>query len=823
MKTSRLRVIAIFLAVLALVIAACGPQATEEPTEEPAAEPTTAEVVDAEPTEEITEEATEEATEEMTDTEATEEATEEMGDVVDVAVNTEGFNVLVAAVQAAGLEETLREGEFTVFAPTDEAFEALLEELDVTQEDLLARDDLADILTYHVVAGTVTSDMLEAGDVETVNGATVTVSLDDGVMVNDATVVTADVMASNGVIHVIDSVLLPPAPEAEATDDMGDMEATAEATEAMDDMEATAEATDDMDAGAEATEAMGDMEATVEATEAMGDMEATAEATEAMGDMEATAEATEDMADMEATVEATEAMADMEATAEVTEAMGDMEATAEVTEAMGDMEATAEATEAMGDMEATAEATEAMGDMGGEMDMGEVTLYDGTFDFEYPSNYEVRESATVDTVSLSADSQQIMVVGPASYNLVIGGETFESEGDALAFYLERRGYTVGEMTDMMMGLASYDITLPRRGLVGAATLVDLNNDRRAVIIELADTAENVPNEVGAMVMETISYIDLVDTAIAADDFNVLVAAVQAAELEETLRSGEFTVFAPTDAAFEAALEALGLTQDELLASENLADILTYHVVEGTVTSDAVVELDGETVTTVQGATLTVGITEEGGVTLTDGMENTVNVVQTDIEAANGVIHVIDGVLLPPPEPEATAEATEEATAEATEEAAEEDGATIVRLASETPDLNTLGTLVIRAGLFDALSDTDTELTVFAPTNEAFTAALDALGITLDELVSDREALRNILLYHVVEGEVTSDMLEAGDVTTLNGATVTISLEDGVMVNDATVVIADVQASNGVVHVIDGVLLPPAGDDAEATEEGEGDE
>jgi uncharacterized surface protein with fasciclin (FAS1) repeats len=367
-----------------------------------------------------------------------------------------------------------------------------------------------------------------------------------------------------------------------------------------------------------------------------------------------------------------------------------------------------------------------------------------------------------------------------------------------------------------------------------------------------------------MVMETISYIDLVDTAVAADDFNVLVAAVQAAELEETLRSGEFTVFAPTDAAFEALLDELGATQDELLARDDLADILTYHVVEGTVTSDAVVELDGETVTTVQGATLTVGITEEGGVTLTDGMENTVNVVQTDIDAANGVIHVIDSVLLPPPpEPEATPEATaemtmeatEEATAEATAEATEEmaddeaeaeateemaaeeedeemeateeaveaEGATIVRLASETPELNTLGTLVIRAGLFGALSDTDTELTVFAPTNEAFTAALDELGITVDDLVADRDMLQSILLYHVVEGEVTSDMLEAGEVTTLNGATVTISLEDGVMVNDATVVMPDVQASNGVVHVIDSVLLPPAGDDAEATEEGESDE
>jgi uncharacterized surface protein with fasciclin (FAS1) repeats len=684
--------------------------------------------------------------------EATEEATEETtDDLVDVAVASEDFNVLVAAVQEAELEDTLRDGEFTVFAPTDEAFEALLEELDATQEELLAREDLADILTYHVVEGTVTSDMLEAGEVTTVNGATVTINLEDGVMVNDATVVTADVEASNGVIHVIDSVLLPPAE---------DMEATPEATEDMTDMD------DDED-----------MEATPEATEDMGDM----------GDDE------------------------------------DMDT--EDTEDTGDME------------------------------MGEATLYDGTFDFEYPDNYELRESGTVDTVTLNADSQQVMVVGPDSYNRVIGGETFESDAEALAFYLERRGYMVGDETDMMMGLASYDVTLPRRGLVGAATLVDLNNDRRTVVIEMADTEENIPGEAGAMVMETITYIDLVDTAINADGFDVLVAAVQEAELEDTLRSGEFTVFAPTDDAFGALLDELGVTQEELLEREDLADILTYHVVEGTVTSDAVLELDGETVTTVQGATLTVGVTEEGGVTLTDGMENTVNVVQTDIEAANGVIHVIDSVLLPPPpEPEATPEATEEmadmeateeATAEATEAAAdtedeadmddedmdtedtmEAEGATIVRLASETPELNTLGTLVIRAGLFGALSDTDAELTVFAPTNDAFNATLDELGITVDDLVADRDMLRNILLYHVVEGEVTSDMLEAGEVTTLNGATVTISLEDGVMVNDATVVTADVQASNGVVHVIDGVLLPPSGDDAEATEEtedSEGDE
>ena len=140
--------------------------------------------------------------------------------------------------------------------------------------------------------------------------------------------------------------------------------------------------------------------------------------------------------------------------------------------------------------------------------------------------------------------------------------------------------------------------------------------------------------------------DIVDTAIAAGDFTTLVAAVQAAGLEETLRGeGPFTVFAPTDDAF-AALPAG--TVDTLLADPtgDLADILTYHVVAGEVLAADVVGLDGQAVETVNGATFTVNVGDDGTVTLTDAAGNEVTVVATDIMATNGVIHVIDAVLLP---------------------------------------------------------------------------------------------------------------------------------------------------------------------------------
>lgn len=131
-------------------------------------------------------------------------------DIVDTAIDAGSFTTLVAAVTAAGLVDTLKgEGPFTVFAPTDEAFAALPEG---TVESLLADPEaLAAILTYHVVAGKVMSTDLSDGMMaKTVNGADITIMTAAGVMVNEANVTAADIEASNGVIHVIDTVLIPP-------------------------------------------------------------------------------------------------------------------------------------------------------------------------------------------------------------------------------------------------------------------------------------------------------------------------------------------------------------------------------------------------------------------------------------------------------------------------------------------------------------------------------------------------------------------------------------------------------------------------------------
>jgi uncharacterized surface protein with fasciclin (FAS1) repeats len=140
--------------------------------------------------------------------------------------------------------------------------------------------------------------------------------------------------------------------------------------------------------------------------------------------------------------------------------------------------------------------------------------------------------------------------------------------------------------------------------------------------------------------------DIVDTAIAAGDFTTLVAAVQAAGLEDTLRGeGPFTVFAPTDDAFAALPDG---TIETLLGDPagDLTDILTYHVVSGAMPAADVVELDGQQITTVNGAAISVGVADDGSVTLTDAAGNDVAVVATDVQANNGVIHVIDAVLLP---------------------------------------------------------------------------------------------------------------------------------------------------------------------------------
>ena len=139
-------------------------------------------------------------------------------------------------------------------------------------------------------------------------------------------------------------------------------------------------------------------------------------------------------------------------------------------------------------------------------------------------------------------------------------------------------------------------------------------------------------------------MDIVDTAVAAGSFGTLATALTEAGLVETLKGdGPLTVFAPTDEAFAALPD--GALDDLVADKEKLTEVLTYHVVAGEVMASAVAGMDGDKVTTVQGGTFTVKVAD-GKVSLTDAAGNTVNVIQTDVTASNGVIHVIDGVLMP---------------------------------------------------------------------------------------------------------------------------------------------------------------------------------
>lgn len=274
---------------------------------------------------------------------------------------------------------------------------------------------------------------------------------------------------------------------------------------------------------------------------------------------------------------------------------------------------------------------------------------------------------------------------------------------------------------------------------------------------------------------------IVDIAMADGRFNTLVAAVTEAGLADTLADdGPFTVFAPTDEAFASALALMGVSAEDFLADkEALTKILLYHVVPGKIMAADVMGL--ESATTLAGFDLS--FNTEMGVRINDAS----NVVIADIEAGNGVIHVIDNVLFPPNH--------------------------LAGILVDSGIFNTLLAALDETGLTATLAE-DGPFTIFAPTDEAFAASLDALGLTVDDLLADPAALTDILLYHVVPGEVTAaDVAGLRSVKTLNGASISIEVIDGQVVlngGQATVSNPDLIGSNGVIHMISGVLLPAEG-------------
>lgn len=285
---------------------------------------------------------------------------------------------------------------------------------------------------------------------------------------------------------------------------------------------------------------------------------------------------------------------------------------------------------------------------------------------------------------------------------------------------------------------------------------------------------------GASCGEEPEMKNIVELAEATESLSTLVSAVVAGDLVDTLISpGPFTVFAPTNAAFAALPEG---TIDSLMKPENkdtLVDILTYHVVGAAALSTDL--SDGQEIVTVEGKSVVVSL--GAGV-----MINNANVVIPDVIASNGVVHVIDAVLIPPADAPA-------------------DEKNIVELAQDTEALSTLVAAVVAGDLVETLSSPG-PFTVFAPTNDAFAALPDG---TLDTLLKpeNKNTLVDILTYHVVGAKALStDLSDGQEIETVEGKIVTVSIGDDVKINDAKVVIPDVMASNGVVHVIDAVLIPP---------------
>jgi uncharacterized surface protein with fasciclin (FAS1) repeats len=278
---------------------------------------------------------------------------------------------------------------------------------------------------------------------------------------------------------------------------------------------------------------------------------------------------------------------------------------------------------------------------------------------------------------------------------------------------------------------------------------------------------------------------IAEIAAADERFSTLVTALDAAGLVDTLNSeGPFTVFAPTNDAFAALPDG---ALDGLLAdTEALTAVLLYHVAPGRYMASDVMGLSEAN--TASGETLMIK-SDSNGV-----MVNNSRVVITDIEASNGVIHVVDNVILPPQEM-------------AMEEAEPMDRADIVDIAVEDGRFTTLVSAVEAAGLVDTLKS-DGPFTVFAPTDEAFSKLPQG---TVEALLGDLPTLTNILLYHVVPGKVmASDVVALTSAGTAADSDIRIEVMDGkVMVNDAQVIITDIEASNGVIHVIDTVILPPA--------------
>jgi uncharacterized surface protein with fasciclin (FAS1) repeats len=302
---------------------------------------------------------------------------------------------------------------------------------------------------------------------------------------------------------------------------------------------------------------------------------------------------------------------------------------------------------------------------------------------------------------------------------------------------------------------------------------DVFANHAQVVLADVNADNGVVHAIDAVLLPSFTVVDVALANI--DDFSILVTAVIQQGLIPVLSNplASFTVLAPNNAAFEDLLDGLGITAAQLLADEDLTDILLYHVLGAEVfAADLSNGLLASPVNDEN--TIKVTLTGSGNVFF-----NQAQVLLADIEADNGVIHVLDAVILPV--------------------------TTVVDIAINN-DFDYLVAALVQEELIPTLSNPLAAFTVFAPTDQAFEELAAALETDIAGLLG-LETLSTVLLYHVVAGEVASTDLENGTVNTLADITIDVNVDEGVMINTSTVIIADVLAFNGIVHVIDRVLVP----------------
>lgn len=723
--------------------------------------------------------------------------------IIDVAEANGNFTILLELLDTANLTGALddEDSAYTVFAPTDAAFEALGEE---TLTALRATDpeDLAQVLLYHAIEARVDSTAavaLAGTTVEMANGQSVGLSLNGtSLLVNTSLVVTPDVPADNGIIHVIDAVLLQPAERGEPTANIVD---TATANGNFNTLLAAL-----TEAGLADTLA-GEGNFTVFAP--------TDAAFAVLGE--------ENIAALLADEDALDAVL-------LQHVLGTEVNSIAAYAANG----TAVRTQSGADIDVAINFNSRALTYGGAT----VTTAD-----IYTTNgiIHVIDTVVVGDVDLPAPPMSIVDVADAagSFNTLLEllqdtglnvtldnlDETFTVFAPTDAAFaalpegtLEALAATPGRLESVLL----YHVLLDTRVLADAAITVansenpfvttaadgaraGLSTDEEGLLINLSRvTTPNVLADNGVIhVIDKVLLppevmgeptMNIVETAQDAGIFTTLVDVLVQAGLDDDLADPEknFTVFAPTDAAF-------AMIPEDVLAAivgdiDVLTEILTQHVVDGDAAVDSVTAftLNGTSVPTLSGNDITVeivnGVLEVGGAAVT----------MFDIYTTNGIIHVIDSVIvgdveLPVPP------------------------MSIVDVAAGNPNFSTLAAALGAAELIDTLGDLGTDFTVFAPTNAAFDALLLELDATVEELLA-RDDLRDILLYHVISGqEILAEAAIAvaqGDVAErivpmASEKSAGLSFNEALFINTSRVITPDVPADNGVIHAIDKVMLPPA--------------